>query len=58
MCIKCGKESLPGLVAGAGLCQFHYNERMFGLAWAEHCRDKGLEKPGNGGTEGAPRRKA
>jgi hypothetical protein len=34
----CGEVSIPGLVAGVALCQYHYNVRMFGKAWADKCR--------------------
>lgn len=39
-CQHCDKKSIPGLVKSIGLCQYHYNKRMWGEAWAEHCKDK------------------
>ena len=32
---KCGKPSVPGLFRGFALCQYHYNVRQFGRAWAD-----------------------
>jgi hypothetical protein len=33
----CGKKSIPGLVRGVALCQYHYNVRMYGKKWADYC---------------------
>lgn len=37
VCLAAGKEepSLKGLTPGYGLCQYHYNERMWGTKWAD-----------------------
>jgi len=35
---RCGEPSIPGLKSGVALCQYHYNERMWGTAWADACR--------------------
>jgi hypothetical protein len=32
-CDRCGEQSLPGLTVD--LCQYHYNERMWGKQWAD-----------------------
>ena len=34
-CQKCENPSVPGLVSGVGLCQYHYNEKMWGKEWAD-----------------------
>ena len=31
----CGKPSIPGLIHGAGKCQFHWSEGVWGTAWAK-----------------------
>ena len=36
-CTKCDKQSIPGLIKGAGKCQFHWNEGLYGKEWAEKC---------------------
>lgn len=38
-CTKCGKPSIPGLIRGAGKCQFHWNEGVWGTAWALKCEE-------------------
>lgn len=38
-CTKCGKPSIPGLISGAGKCQFHWNEGFWGTEWAVKCED-------------------
>jgi hypothetical protein len=43
---RCGVPSLPGLISGVALCQYHYNERQWGKAWADRCRDKLDEQAG------------
>jgi hypothetical protein len=35
VCTVCGKPSLPGLTAGNGKCQFHWDAGVWGEAWAE-----------------------
>jgi len=35
-CQHCDKPSIPGLMKGVGLCQYHYNRRMFGEEWADY----------------------
>lgn len=35
-CSRCTEPSLPGLTVG--LCQYHYNERMWGKQWADEMR--------------------
>ena len=37
-CTICGKRSVPGLRAGEGKCQYHYNVGQFGTAWADYVR--------------------
>ena len=32
---RCGKPSVPGLIKGVALCQYHYDEKMFGKEWAD-----------------------
>lgn len=34
---KCGKRSIPGLVPGVALCQYHYNVYAYGKEWADKC---------------------
>lgn len=34
---RCGKPSIPGLKQGIALCQYHFNARMWGKAWADKC---------------------
>lgn len=34
-CTKCGKPGIPGLINGAGKCQYHWNVGAFGQAWAD-----------------------
>lgn len=34
-CTKCGKPGIPGLIDGAGKCQYHWNEGVWGKAWAD-----------------------
>lgn len=36
VCQHCDKKSIPGLVKGVGLCQYHYNKQMFGETWANY----------------------
>ena len=31
----CGAQSVSGLKAGIGLCQLHFNTKMFGETWAK-----------------------
>ena len=38
-CTKCGKRSIPGLIRGAGKCQFHWNEGVWGAEWALKCEE-------------------
>ncbi len=35
-CTVCGRRSVPGLLAGAGKCQYHYNVGQFGKSWADY----------------------
>lgn len=35
-CTLCGKPGIPGLISGAGKCQYHYNVGQFGKAWADY----------------------
>lgn len=32
---NCGKPGIPGLLKGAGKCQYHYNVGQFGKDWAD-----------------------
>ena len=34
-CTKCPEPSIPGLIPGAGKCQYHWNAGVWGEAWAE-----------------------
>lgn len=36
-CTKCNEPSIPGLISGAGKCRFHWNEGVWGTAWALKC---------------------
>ena len=36
-CTLCGAPGLPGLIAGAGKCQYHWNVGVYGQAWADQC---------------------
>lgn len=36
-CTLCGRPSIPGLLRGAGKCQYHYNVGQFGKDWADKC---------------------
>lgn len=38
-CTECGLPGIPGLVAGAGKCQYHWNVGQYGQAWADTARD-------------------
>jgi len=35
-CTICKKPSIPGLFKGAGKCQYHWNEGVWGKAWADN----------------------
>lgn len=35
-CTLCGSRSIPGLLAGHGKCQYHYNVGQYGKAWADY----------------------
>ncbi|CAB5514476.1 hypothetical protein ACOTHJ_15885 [Achromobacter xylosoxidans] len=37
-CTLCGKPGIPGLIAGAGKCQYHYNVGQFGREWADRVK--------------------
>lgn len=41
-CTVCGKPGIPGLVAGAGKCQYHWNVGAYGQAWADEAQLKAL----------------
>jgi hypothetical protein len=42
---QCGKPSIPGLIQGAGKCQYHYNVGQFGKEWADKVEaDKAAEQ--------------
>lgn len=44
----CGKPSLPGLISGAALCRYHFNVKMYGREWADHCEaNREATKEGN-----------
>jgi hypothetical protein len=34
-CTECDKRSLPGLKAGKGKCQYHWNVGVWGKQWAD-----------------------
>lgn len=34
-CTQCGKPGIPGLIRGAGKCQYHWNVGSFGQEWAD-----------------------
>ena len=40
---KCGEPSLTGFISGVSLCQYHYDERMWGKDWADYARTKRAE---------------
>jgi len=33
----CGKPSVPGLIRSVSLCQYHFNEKVYGKRWADIC---------------------
>lgn len=39
---ECGKPGIPGLIKGAGKCQYHWNVGAYGKEWADKC----LKPPG------------
>jgi len=41
--LNCGQPSIPGLVTGVGLCQFHWDSGNWGLAWAAKCNPEHSE---------------
>lgn len=34
---KCGLKSVPGLVPGVALCQYHFTKKIWGAEWAAKC---------------------
>lgn len=44
-CTICGKPSIPGLLRGAGKCQYHYNVGQFGKAHADSVADQANTEP-------------
>jgi hypothetical protein len=36
----CGKVSLKGLKKGIALCQYHFNESIWGKEWADKCAQR------------------
>lgn len=36
-CTICGKPGIPGLIRGAGKCQYHWNVGAYGQEWADEC---------------------
>lgn len=44
-CTICGQPGVPGLIAGQGKCQYHWNVGAFGKLWADHCEDRKREPP-------------
>jgi hypothetical protein len=40
----CGKRSIPGLISGVALCQYHYDCLMFGKEWADKCLAQELQE--------------
>lgn len=34
-CTECGKPGIPGLIKGAGKCQYHWNAGVWGKQWAD-----------------------
>jgi hypothetical protein len=42
ICTKCGEPSIPELYTH--LCQYHYNEMMWGTEWADKCKAEGVPK--------------
>lgn len=36
----CGRRSLPGFRRGVALCQFHWDARAYGRAWALECAER------------------
>lgn len=43
-CTLCGKPGIPGLIAGAGKCQYHWNAGVWGKAWADEVERQNKEK--------------
>lgn len=41
-CARCNRRSLTGLKTGVALCQAHFDEAMWGKAWADQCNKRGL----------------
>lgn len=39
-CTKCGKPGIPGLIQGAGKCQYHWNVGAYGQAWADRVAEQ------------------
>lgn len=39
-CTKCGKPGIPGLIQGAGKCQYHWNVGAYGQAWADRVEEQ------------------
>lgn len=37
-CTICGKPGIPGLIPGAGKCQYHWNLGMYGQEAADRAR--------------------
>lgn len=38
-CTICGVHGIPGLLPGAGKCQYHWNVGAFGQEWADKIRN-------------------
>lgn len=43
-CTICGERSIPGLIRGAGKCQYHYNLKQFGQEAADRARAEAQAK--------------
>lgn len=41
-CTLCKERSIPGLIRGAGKCQYHWNLALWGKAWADAIRARAL----------------
>ena len=37
-CTLCGEPGIPGLIHGAGKCQYHWNVGQFGVEWANEVK--------------------
>lgn len=36
-CTICGGKGIPGLIRGAGKCQYHWDLECYGREWVDKC---------------------